>query len=177
MENQNIRPIDPDIDGMRENFNAKVSESYWSENGELVYVLENGTDLEKYSQMIKMIFSDTGEPEMDFIIKVMHADGGHSVCVECNFALDTSSLADDDEAVTEYDTLEYFKEFWNDDVKKKFNSEREVDFEVSEGVDLMKASRLIFTYINESTTLGKDITVVLKNISGHQERLLVPSNV
>jgi hypothetical protein len=85
-------------------------------------------------------------------------------------------FSDDDDIVSEYDTLAYFKEFLHDDVSKKFNSEREVEFEAPVGVDLMKDSKLIFSYINECTKLGQDITIVLKNISGGEERLWIPAN-
>jgi len=176
MEKYNTEEIDAQIQAKRDKFNAQVIESFWSENGELTYVLNEGADLEEYGKLIETILAETSEPEMDFICKLIHADGQHSVNIECNFAPEVSLFTDEDDIVTEYDTLEDFKEFWHRDVQKQLNADREVVFDVSDGVDLMSASRLIFTFINDSTKLGQDITIILKNISGGEERLLVPSN-
>jgi hypothetical protein len=175
MENYKSKDIDAEINAVRERFNENVTASYWSENGELVYVLQNGTDLEEYARLIEKILKHTSEPEMDFVCKLINLDEKSQVNIECKFARDESLISDGDIA-DEYDTLAYFKQFWNDEVSKKFNPEREVEFEVPEGVEIMKASRLIFSYINESTKLGQDITIVLKNISGGEERLWIPAN-
>jgi hypothetical protein len=74
MEKQNREDLHAEIQTMRERFNEKVNQSYWSENGEPVYIFQEETDLEEYADLIEMILKDTAESEMDFICKLMHAD-------------------------------------------------------------------------------------------------------
>lgn len=98
MENYNSKDIDPEINEMKERFNEKVTASYWSENGELVYVLQNGTDLEEYAELINKILKDISEPEMDFVCKLMDVDEKNQVNIECRFATDSSLIDDKDDS-------------------------------------------------------------------------------
>lgn len=179
MEKIDTSAIDAEMKALNAKFNEKVVESYWSENGELVYILQDGTDLKEYAEMVEKVLNDNWAPEIDYVCKVMHADEKNSVSFNCDF--DAKHIFEDleleeDEPMNEYDTLEDFKLFWNDDVASKFNDDREVEFPVSEGVDLNKAGKLIIDYVNQYTKLGKSVTVILFNLAGNKEKLMLPAN-
>lgn len=88
MEKHDLPANDAEFEAIKKDFNDNVVESGWSENGELIYVLKDEADLDKYAKSAEIILSSYFEPEIDFICKVMHADQKRAVSFECNFSSD-----------------------------------------------------------------------------------------
>ena len=59
-----------------EKFSAATQKSFWSENGELIYILNPGTELKEYAEMIELILQDNAPFEHSTVVKV--TDEGQS---------------------------------------------------------------------------------------------------
>lgn len=156
-------------------FNENVLSSDFEGEGTdhvLKIKVKNHVDIEKLTKGGELAWYDHGEYPLDFKAVITSEDGKQ---VSSFDYVGTAGIVPDLE-IDEYDALLDFKDFWHDDVAKKFNSEKEVEFIVQDGIDVMKASKLIFNYINESTKLGSDITVILVNSMGERQKLFVPAN-
>jgi hypothetical protein len=180
LEQKDLPANDAEFDAIKNDFNENVIESGWSENGELIYILKDGSNVEQYAKSAEIILNSYWEPEMDFVCKVMHADGKDFVSFKCDF--DAKHLFEEanpveDEPMDEFDTLEDFKGLWPDYFLEKLNSDEDIEFPVSEGVDLAKTGKLILEYINETGKIDIPITIVLNNLAGEKEILSVPANI
>ncbi len=156
-------------------FNENVLSSEFEGKG-ADYVLrvkvKNNVDIEKLTKGGEFAWYDKGEYPDNFKAIITTKDG------KLTSSFDYVGTADivPGMEIDEYDALIDFKDFWADDVAKKFNKEKEVEFIVQDGIDVMKASKLIFDYINESTKLGSDITIILIDSMGERTNLFVPAN-
>lgn len=135
-------------------------------------VMKNDADIDKALLGAEQKWYAHGDYPSDFKGIVVTEDGSKSRSFDYEAPVDP----DIEYEVNEYDVLHDFKEFWADDVAKKFNENKEVEFIVRDGVDVMKSSKLIFDFINESTRLGADITVILIDSMGERTNLLVQAN-
>ena len=59
-----------------EKFSAATQKSFWSENGELIYVMNSGTELQEYAEIIELILHDNAPFEHSTVVKV--TDEGQS---------------------------------------------------------------------------------------------------
>ena len=156
-------------------FNENVLSSNFEGEGAdhiLKVKVKNGVDLEKLTEGGYLAWNDHGEYPDNFKAIITTKDGKQTSSFDY---VGTDGIVPDME-IDEYDAFLDFKDFWHDDVAKKFNANKEVEFIVQDGIDVMKASKLIFDYINESTKLGSDITVILIDSMGERTNLLVPAN-
>jgi len=156
-------------------FNENVLSSEFEGEGAdhvLIVKVKNDVDIEKVTNGGEFAWKDHGDYPLDFKAIITTEDGKQTSSFDYTGTL---GIVPDLE-IDEYDALLDFKDFWHDDVAKKFNAEKEVEFIVQDGIDVMKASKLIFDYINESTQLGSDITVILIDSMGEKTNLLVPAN-
>eukprot|EP01012_Entosiphon_sulcatum_P034296 TRINITY_DN43478_c0_g1_i1.p3 TRINITY_DN43478_c0_g1~~TRINITY_DN43478_c0_g1_i1.p3 ORF type:complete len:174 (+),score=18.79 TRINITY_DN43478_c0_g1_i1:52-573(+) len=156
-------------------FNENVLSSDFEGEGAdhvLKVKVKNGVDLDRLTNGGYLAWNDHGEYPLDFKAIITSEDGKQASSFDY---VGTAGIVPDLE-IDEYDALLDFKEFWHDDVAKKFNTHKEVEFIIQDGIDVMKASKLIFEYINESTKLGSDITVILIDSMGERTNLFVPAN-
>lgn len=58
---------------LNDKFNEQVIESYWSENGELIYILKDEANLQEYAQIVKQLFI-SAEIKHNFTGKVAHTN-------------------------------------------------------------------------------------------------------
>lgn len=140
----------------------------------LKVVVKNGADVEACAEGCKYAWENVGDYPTDFKGMVASEDGSKNATFEyVGTHEEVYELAWDD-----YDyTIEAFKEFWKDDVFKKFNADKEVDFEVGAGVDdLQQMGKFIFDFVNVHTKLGSDIIINLIHPQGDKFALLVPAN-
>ncbi|QDW26294.1 hypothetical protein FFJ24_016315 [Pedobacter sp. KBS0701] len=59
-----------DLSVLKKKFDDGVIESVWSENGELMYVIKDGLDLNEYALTAKQILESEGDIAHDFTGKV-----------------------------------------------------------------------------------------------------------
>jgi hypothetical protein len=59
-----------DLNTLKKKFEDGVIESLWSENGELMYIIKDGLDLNEYAQTAKQILESEGDIAHDFTGKV-----------------------------------------------------------------------------------------------------------
>lgn len=180
MEQKDLPANDAEFEAIQKEFNENVIESGWSENGELVYILKDESDLDKYAKSAEIILNSYWEPEMDFVCKVMHSDGEKSVSFKCEFDakhLFVDEEFEDDEPMTALDELEDFKGLWPHYFLEKLNAEEDLEYPIAEGVDLAETGKLIMNYINKSDKVDIPITIVLVNLAGDKEILSIPANI
>jgi len=72
MKNTVDNRMKEDLKVIKQNFEAGVIESLWSENGELVYVIKDDLDLEEYAILAKRVLESEGDIAHDFTGKVTH---------------------------------------------------------------------------------------------------------
>jgi hypothetical protein len=178
MENLDSSAMDAEMNALNEKFNEKVIESYWSENGELIYVMQDGTNLKEYAKIAETILKDNWSSETDFICKLMYSDGQNPVSFECNFSMkDVGDDIEEIEPMTALDELEDFKNLWPDYFLEKIKSEGDIEYPIGYGVDLLEMKKLILDYINESKEIDIPITIVLINLAREREIISVPANI
>lgn len=180
MEQKVLPANDAEFEAIKKDFNENVIESEWAENGELIYILKDGSDLEKYANSAEIILNSYWEPEMDFVCKVMHADRKNPVSFKCEF--DAKHLLlneefDDEEPMTALDELEDFKGLWPHYFLEKLNPDEDFEYYIAEGVDLVEMSKLIVDYIHASGKVDIPITIVLINLAGEKEIISIDANI
>ncbi len=62
-------PIE-DLNTLKKKFDEGLIESQWSENGELMYIVKDGLNLEEYALLAKQILESEGDIAHDFTGKV-----------------------------------------------------------------------------------------------------------
>jgi len=141
----------------------------------LQIVVKDDADIEKCAEGCQYTWESTGEYPNDFKGLLRSQDGSKTATFDY---VGTSSEFADDLTFDDYDfTLDKFEEFWADDVAKKFNENKEVEFTVLEGVDdLSKMGKFIIQFVNEKTRLGADIVINLIHPDGKKLNLWIPAN-
>jgi len=59
-----------DLNVLKKKFDDGLIESLWSENGELMYIIKDGLDLNKYALLAKQVLESEGAIAHDFTGKV-----------------------------------------------------------------------------------------------------------
>ncbi|MEH3112875.1 hypothetical protein [Pedobacter terrae] len=59
-----------DLNELKKKFDEGLIESLWSENGELMYIIKDGLDLNEYALLAKQILESEGDIAHDFTGKV-----------------------------------------------------------------------------------------------------------
>lgn len=59
-----------ELNALKERFDDGLIESLWSENGELMYIIKEGLDLNEYALLAKKILESEGDIAHDFTGKV-----------------------------------------------------------------------------------------------------------
>lgn len=77
MDNSKVAALSAELEAKEKKFDGAIVESFWSENGELIYVLQENTDLVEYGDILKYILETNGVFEHTTNIKVAHADQTH----------------------------------------------------------------------------------------------------
>jgi len=79
MENSKQKAKTKKLEEIHERFLGAVVESYYGENGELVYILKQETDLEEYAGMIKTVLSSKVGLDLTQVVRVTNQDQSHYV--------------------------------------------------------------------------------------------------
>ncbi|WP_156166794.1 hypothetical protein [Pedobacter sp. BMA] len=74
MKNHEILNVSPAHQQLNDKFNEQVIESYWSENGELIYILKDEANLEQYAGIAKKLLTASPELDQNFTGKVAHTN-------------------------------------------------------------------------------------------------------
>lgn len=74
MDSIRVAALNAALEAKQKKFDQAAVESFWSENGELIYVLKEGVDLVEYGDMLKHILETNGAFNHSTNIKVTHAD-------------------------------------------------------------------------------------------------------
>ncbi|RZK25349.1 MAG: hypothetical protein EOO43_05720 [Flavobacterium sp.] len=77
MDISNTTILNVELEAKQNKFETAAVESFWSENGELIYVLKEGTDLVEYGDILKYILQTHSVFERSTNVKVTHADQTH----------------------------------------------------------------------------------------------------
>lgn len=77
MDIGNTNMLNAELEAKQNKFDAVAVESFWSENGELIYVLKEDADLLEYGDILKYILETNGVFDHSTNIKVTHADQTH----------------------------------------------------------------------------------------------------
>jgi len=77
MANIDLAAMKAKLEVKSEKFHQAVIESFWSEHGELIYVLKDGICLVEYASLLKFISNIAGTFDNSTHIKLMHSDSTH----------------------------------------------------------------------------------------------------
>lgn len=163
MENYSVAALDAELKAKEQKFDEAVVESFWSENGELIYVLKENTDLVEYGDLLKYILETNGVFEHSTNIKLTHADQTH---------FHVFSVSEDAEAIhnefrdeqsdLDFDAVNGFEDFLtHPDTPSKFNSERHLEYALPENISFQYVASEIDQYIHKNIQKNKDFSITL----------------
>jgi hypothetical protein len=94
MEDRPINISKEDLNALKKKFDDGVIESLWSENGELMYIIKDGLDLNEYALAAKQILESEGDIAHDFTGKVTNRSKTESARFEYRSGWFLDGLAD-----------------------------------------------------------------------------------
>jgi len=172
MINFDMAAIDAEYEAKVIQLDQAVIESFWSENGELTYVLRDGTDLLEYADLTKSILEINRTFDTGVTVRLKHSNHASSESFILGEELELlhEELYDAQEDI-EYCAVNDFEGFIkNPATALKLNGERYLEYLLPENVTLEVVAENIDAIIKRTVAGDKSFSIGL--ISGNEQIFL-----
>jgi len=163
MDSSKVAALNAELEAKQKKFDEAAVESFWSENGELIYVLKEGHDLVEYSNILKYILETNGVFEHSTNVKVTHADQTHFQV----FSIGEDSIhldgeLNDEQSDIDSNAISGFEDFLtHPETPSKFSAERNLEYVLPEEVNFEVVASDIDKFITKTIKRNKDFSITL----------------